>query len=93
MTHNNDVKLNGDDDGSAVSATTTLGDMTLKAVYVYDDAHANSIDGGTGTGQGISLTIPMGSMTTTIASTSFDDAGSDSSTTGGSLAMATGAEH
>lgn len=91
VAHSNDVKLNGDDDGSAISATTTVGDMTLKAVYVYDDAHASNIDGGTGTGQGVSLTIPMGSMTATIASSSFDDAGSDSSTTGGSLTMAAGA--
>jgi hypothetical protein len=91
VAHSNDVKLNGDDDGSAVSATTTIGDMTLKAVYVYDDTHASDIDGGTGTGQGVSLTIPMGSMTATIASASFDDAGSDSSTTGGSLTMAAGA--
>lgn len=91
VAHSNDVKLNGDDDGSAISATTTVGDMTVKAVYVYDDTHASDIDGGTGTGQGISLTIPMGSMTATIASASFDDAGSDSSTTGGSLTMAAGA--
>jgi len=91
VAHSNDVKLNGDDDGSAVSATTTIGDMTLKAVYVYDDLHGSDIDGGTGTGQGVSLTIPMGSMTATIASASFDDAGSDSSTTGGSLTMAAGA--
>ena len=91
VAHSNDVKLNGDDDGSAISATTTVGDMTLKAVYVYDDLHGSDIDGGTGTGQGVSLTIPMGSMTATIASASFDDAGSDSSTTGGSLTMAAGA--
>ena len=91
VAHSNDVKLNGDDDGSAISATTTIGDMTLKAVYVYDDLHGSDIDGGTGTGQGVSLTIPMGSMTATIASASFDDAGSDSSTTGGSLTMAAGA--
>ena len=91
VAHSNDVKLNGDDDGSAVSATTTIGDMTLKAVYVYDDLHGSDIDGGTGTGQSVSLTIPMGSMTATIASASFDDAGSDSSTTGGSLTMAAGA--
>jgi len=91
VTHNNDVKLNADDDGSAISGTTTIGDMTLKAVYVYDDLHGSDIDGGTGTGQGVSLTIPMGSMTATIASASFDDAGSDSSTTGGSLTMAAGA--
>jgi len=91
VTHSNDVKLNGDDDGSAISGTTTIGDMTLKAVYVYDDLHGSDIDGGTGTGQGVSLTIPMGSMTATIASASFDDAGSDSSTTGGSLTMAAGA--
>jgi len=91
VAHSNDVKLNGDDDGSGVSATTTLGDMTVKGVYVYDDAHASDIDGGTGTGQGISVTIPMGSMTATIASASFDDAGSDSSTFGGNLSMAAGA--
>jgi hypothetical protein len=91
VAHNNDVKLNGDDDGSAVSATTTIGDMTLKAVYVYDDLHGSDIDGGTGTGQGVSLTIPMGAMTATIASASFDDAGVDSSTTGGNLAIPAGA--
>ena len=91
VAHNNDVKLNGDDDGSAISATTTIGDMTLKAVYVYDDLHGSDIDGGTGTGQGVSLTIPMGAMTATIASASFDDAGVDSSTTGGNLAIPAGA--
>ena len=91
VAHSNDVKLNGDDDGSAVSATTTIGDMTLKAVYVYDDLHGSDIDGGTGTGQGVSLTIPMGAMTATIASASFDDAGVDSSTTGGNLAIPAGA--
>ena len=91
VAHNNDVKLNGDDDGSAVSASTTIGDMTLKAVYVYDDLHGSDIDGGTGTGKGVSLTIPMGAMTATIASASFDDAGVDSSTTGGNLAIPAGA--
>jgi len=90
VAHNNDVKLNGDDDGSAVSATTTIGDMTLKAVYVYDDLHGSDIDGGTGTGQGVSLTIPMGAMTATIASSSFDDAGVDSSTTGGNVTIPAG---
>ena len=91
VTHSNDVKLNGDDDGSGVSATASIGDMTVKGVYVYDDLHGSDVDGGTGTGQGVSVTIPLGSMTATIASASFDDAGSDSSTFGGSLSMAAGA--
>tara|TARA_X000000950_G_scaffold96288_2_gene121576 strand:+ start:1452 stop:2405 length:954 start_codon:yes stop_codon:yes gene_type:complete len=90
VTHSNDVKLNGDDDGSGVSATASIGDMTVKGVYVYDDLHGSDVDGGTGTGQGVSVTIPLGSMTATIASASFDDAGSDSSTFGGSLSMAAG---
>ena len=90
VAHTNDVELNGDDDGSAVSASTTIGDMSLKAVYVYDDAHGSDIDGGTGTGQSVQLTIPMGTMTLSIASASFDDAGSDSSTFGGNLKMAAG---
>lgn len=91
VSHSNDVKLNGDDDGSGVSATASIGDMTVKGVYVYDDLHGSDVDGGTGTGQGVSVTIPLGSMTATIASASFDDAGSDSSTFGGSLSMAAGA--
>ena len=91
VTHSNDVKLNGDDDGSGVSATASVGDMTVKGVYVYDDLHASNVDGGTGTGQGVSVTIPLGTMTATIASASFDDAGSDSSTFGGKVSMAAGA--
>lgn len=90
VAHTNDVELNGDDDGSAISGTTSIGDMTITAVYVYDDTHASDIDGGTGTGQGIVATLPLGSMTATIASASFDDAGSDSSTFGGNLSMAAG---
>ena len=88
--HTNDVELNGDDDGSAISASTSIGDMSLKAVYVYEDTHGSDIDGGTGTGQSVQLTIPMGTMTLSIASASFDDAGSDSSTFGGNLKMAAG---
>jgi hypothetical protein len=90
VAHTNDVELNGDDDGSGVSASTTIGDMTLAATYVYDDGHASDVDGGTGTGQGVSLSIPMGTMTLTVASASFDDAGSDSSTFGGNLVMPAG---
>jgi hypothetical protein len=88
--HTNDVELDGFDDGSGVAASTTIGDMTVNAVYVYDSGHTSDIDGATGTGQGVSLTVPMGDMTLVVATASNDNAGVESSTFGGNLTMAAG---
>lgn len=96
VAHTNDVELDGFDDGSGIAATMPLGNMTLNAVYVYDAGsstaytHGSDIDGATGTGQGVSLTIPMGDMSLVVATASNDDAGTESSTFGGSLTVPAG---
>ena len=53
VTHTNDVTL-ATDDGSGISASTSVGDMTLKGVYFYDGGHVQNNDGGTTTGAGAS---------------------------------------
>ena len=87
--HTNDVTL-GTDDGSGVSGSTTLGDMTIAATYVYDGAHAQNIDGGTTTGQGASLTVPLGDMSLVVSSSQMDVGGTEDSSAGGALTMTAG---
>ena len=91
VTHTNDVKIAGTgDDGSGISATTTIGDMTVKAVHFYDGGHNNNIDGGTVTGNGVSLTIPFGTASLTVSSAQVDDGGTEYASNGGSLVMPAG---
>ena len=87
--HTNDVAL-GTDDGSGISGSTTLGDMTIAATYVYDGAHAQNIDGGTTTGQGASLTVPLGDMSLVVSSSQMDVGGTEDSSAGGALTMTAG---
>lgn len=87
--HTNDVTL-GTDDGSAVKGSTSLGDMTVSAVYVYDGAHAGNIDGGTTTGQGATLTVPLGDMSLVVSTSQMDVAGTEDSSSGGALTMTAG---
>ena len=85
--HTNDVAL-GTDDGSGIKGSTTLGDMTIAATYVYDGGHLNNIDGGTTTGQGASLTVPLGDMSLVVSSSQMDVGGTeDSSAGGGTLSL------
>ena len=65
----------GDDEGDGVSASTSIGDMTLGVVYVYDGAAAGNVDGATTTSQSISLSMPVGAGSLTVASASDDVAG------------------
>ena len=91
VAHTNDVKIAGTgDDGSGISASTTIGDMTVKGVHFYDGGHNNNIDGGTVTGNGVSLTIPFGTATLTVSSAQVDDGGTEYSSAGGSLVMPAG---
>ena len=87
--HTNDVAL-GTDDGSGISGSTTLGDMTIAATYVYDGAHAQNIDGGTTTGQGASLTVPLGDMSLVVSTSQMDVGGTEDSSAGGALTMTAG---
>ena len=89
VTHTNDVKI-ATDDGSGISASTSVGDMTLKGVYFYDGGHNQNIDGGTTTGAGASLTIPLGDMSLVVSSSSVDANGTEDNSAGGALTMTAG---
>ena len=71
-------------------SSTTLGDMTIAATYVYDGGHNKNIDGGTTTGQGASLTIPLGDMSLVVSSSQMDANGTEDSSAGGALTMTAG---
>ena len=87
--HTNDVAITTDD-GSGISASTSIGDMTLAGTYFYDGGHVQNIDGGTTTGAGASLTIPLGDMSLVVSSSSVDANGTEDSSTGGALTMTAG---
>ena len=87
--HTNDVALTTDD-GSGISGSTSLGDMTVAATYFYDGGHNQNIDGGTTTGQGASLTVPMGSASLVVSTSQVDAAGTEDSSTGAALTMPAG---
>ena len=89
VTHTNDVALTTDD-GSGISASTSVGDMTLKGVYFYDGGHNQNIDGGTTTGAGASLTVPLGDMSLVVSSSSVDANGTEDNSAGGALTMTAG---
>jgi hypothetical protein len=89
VTHTNDVTL-ATDDGSGISASTSIGDMTLEGTYFYDGGHTNNIDGGTTTGFGASLTVPMGDMSLVVSSASIDANGVENNAAGGALTMTAG---
>jgi hypothetical protein len=89
VTHTNDVTL-ATDDGSGISASTSIGDMTLSGTYFYDGGHTNTIDGGTTTGFGASLTVPMGDMSLVVSSASIDANGVENNAAGGALTMTAG---
>ena len=85
-THTNDVTL-AYDDGSGVKAVTSIGDMTLTAVYTYDGTHANDIDGGSSTGAGVSLSMPVGAGSFTVGTVRTDAASVGNTDTGAALTM------
>jgi hypothetical protein len=89
VTHTNDVTL-ATDDGSGISASTSIGDMTFSGTYFYDGGHTNNIDGGTTTGFGASLTVPMGDMSLVVSSASIDANGVENNAAGGALTMTAG---
>ena len=89
VTHTNDVAMNLDD-GSGISGTTTLGDMTVSATHFYDGGHASSVSDGTISGSGISITMPIGDMSLTASSAETDEAGVNYASTGAALTMTAG---
>ena len=86
VTHTNDVAL-AFDDGSGISASTSIGDMTLSGAYFYDGSHGSDIDGGTSDGAGISLAMPIMGGTLTLASATVDSGSAENSASGASFVM------
>ena len=85
-THTNDVKL-AFDDGSGVKASTSMGDMTISGVYLYDGSHGSDIDGGTSTGAGLSLSMPVGAGSLTVGTAQTDTSADDMNDTGAAFTM------
>jgi hypothetical protein len=94
VTHTNDVAINVDD-GSGISGTTTLGDMSITGTHFYDGTagtkgHTDQVSDGTITGSGISITMPLGDMSLTASSSETDENGVNYQSTGAALTMTLG---
>jgi len=94
VTHTNDVAINVDD-GSGISGTASIGDMTLTGTHFYDGTagtkgHTSQISDGTISGSGISITMPIGDMSLTASSSETDEAGVNYASTGAALTIAAG---
>ena len=64
--------------------------MSIGAQYVWDGAGSGDVDGSTTTSSGISLSMPVGGNTLTLASASDEKAGTDTTEVAGSFTMAMG---
>ncbi len=95
VTHTNDVAINVDD-GSGISGTSSIGDMTLTVTHFYDGSagnaggHNDQISDGTISGTGVSLTMPLGTMSLTASTAETDEAGVNYASTGAALTMTAG---
>ena len=80
-----------DDEGSGIALSTSVGDIAIGAQYVWDGAGVpGDVDGSTTTSSGISLSMPVGGNTLTLASASDEKAGTDTTEVAGSFTMAMG---
>lgn len=74
-----------DDEGSGISASTSIGDMSLALVYNADGGGAGDIDGATVTNASASLSMPLGGASLTVAHATSESGTSDSAETGVAL--------
>ena len=79
-----------DDEGSGVAASTSVGDMSLGLVYNFDGTGDGDIDGGTTTNASVSLSMPVGGASLSVAHATSEIVGSDSSETGVALSYGMG---
>jgi hypothetical protein len=89
VTHTNDVAINVDD-GSGISGTASIGDMSVTGTHFYDGGHTSSVSDGTITGNGVSITMPIGDMSLTASSSETDESGTNYASTGAALTMTAG---
>ena len=59
-----------EDEGDGISLSTTVGDMSITAVYVYDGG--GNVDGAANTASGASLSMAIGAGTLTLATADED---------------------
>jgi hypothetical protein len=76
-----------EDEGDGVSISTSIGDMSLTAAYVYDGLGNGNVDGAANTAAGASLSMAVGTGTFTIASASEDVAGTNNQELGAKYVM------
>lgn len=79
-----------DDEGDGISASTSIGDMSLSVQYVWDGAGGGDVDGAATTSQGVSLSMPVGGGTLTVANASDDLGGVNMNETGVAYTMSVG---
>ena len=95
VTHTNDVAINVDD-GSGLSGTASIGDMSITGTHFYDGSagsaggHSDQISDGTISGSGISITMPIGDMSLTASSAETDENGTNYASTGAALTLTAG---
>ena len=65
----------GDDEGNGITLSTSMGDATVAANYVFDGGAAGDLDGATKTSTSVKVTMPVGGLTITGAYASSDDNG------------------
>jgi hypothetical protein len=80
----------GDDEGDGVAVSTTIGDMSIAAQYVWDGAGGDDVDGASTTSQGVSISMPLAGGTLTLANASDDLGGTNMNETGVAYTMAVG---
>ena len=78
----------GDDEGSGIAASTSIGDMTLSVQYVWDGDDGGDVDGAATTSQGASLSMPVGAGSLTIATASNDISGTNMTETAAAYTLA-----
>ena len=76
-----------EDEGDGVSLSTSVGDMSITAAYVYDGAAGGNVDGAANTASGASLSMALGSGTLTLATASEDRNSTNNTEFGASYVM------
>ena len=76
-----------EDEGDGISVSTTIGDMTLSAAYVYDGLGGGNVDGAANTAAGASLSMAIGGGTLTLATADEDVSSTNNTEFGASYVM------
>jgi len=79
-----------EDEGDGVSLSTSVGDMSITAAYVYDGLGGGNVDGAANTASGASLSMALGTGTLTLATASEDRSSTNNTEFGASYVMTAG---